>query len=131
MNQDEGAISEVLGRFREALIRSDAEALINMYAADGVAMGEGAPSNVGVGAIGKAYHATLGNVSLNVVFNIEEIHQVAPDWAFARTNSTGTMTVRADGKSFPESNQELFVFQRVGGGWKIARYCFATTLATQ
>jgi hypothetical protein len=24
----------------------------------------------------------------------------------------------------PEANQELFVFQKIDGTWKIARYCF-------
>ena len=26
-----------------------------------------------------------------------------------------------------EANQELFLFQKIGGAWKIARYCFCTT----
>lgn len=33
---------------------------------------------------------------------------------------------RALNASTPEANQELFVFQRTGGDWKIARYCFST-----
>jgi hypothetical protein len=35
--------------------------------------------------------------------------------------------VHATGESSPESNQELFIFQKLGGAWKIARYCFSTT----
>jgi len=32
-----------------------------------------------------------------------------------------------DRESAPEANQELCVFQKVRGDWKIARYCFSTT----
>jgi ketosteroid isomerase-like protein len=62
-----------------------------------------------------------------VEFKVAEVVQVAPDWAFARTNSAGTVKVHATGTCSPEANQELFVFQKIGGGWKIARYCFSTT----
>jgi hypothetical protein len=56
-----------------------------------------------------------------------EILQIAPDWALARTNSAGKVKVHATGESSPEGNQELFVFQKIDGAWKIARYCFSTT----
>jgi hypothetical protein len=52
---------------------------------------------------------------------------VAPEWAFARTNSAGTATVHATGAESAEANQELFVMQKVGAAWKIARYCFSST----
>jgi hypothetical protein len=42
-----------------------------------------------------------------------------------RTNSAGTVKVNATGKNSPEANQELFVFQKIGSAWKIARYCFS------
>jgi hypothetical protein len=64
-------------------------------------------------------------IKLSVKFDIAEIRQLAPDWAFARTNSAGRVKVNATGKSAAEGNQELFVFQKVAGDWKIARYCFS------
>jgi hypothetical protein len=66
-------------------------------------------------------------ITLSVNFNIAEIHQIAPEWAIARTNSAGTVKVKVTGGGGPEANQELFVFQKVDGTWKIARYCFSTT----
>jgi len=50
-----------------------------------------------------------------------------PDWAFARTNPAGFARVNATRRGGPEANQELFVFQKIDGAWKIARYCFSTT----
>ena len=56
-----------------------------------------------------------------------EIRQIAPDWVLARTNSAGRTKNHATGAEGPEANQELFLFQKIGGDWKIARYCFCTT----
>ena len=50
---------------------------------------------------------------------------MAPNWVRART--IGTVKVYATGGGGPEANQELFVFQKIDGEWKIARYCFSTT----
>jgi hypothetical protein len=55
------------------------------------------------------------------------VHQVAPLWAFARTNSAGQTAINATCESAVEGNQELFVFHKPDGDWKIARYCFSTT----
>ncbi len=96
------------------------------YAPDGVFMPQNFPSSVGTGAVRKAYDAVFDAITLTVDFKVAEIRQVAPDWAFARTNSAGTVKVQATGEAGPEANQELFVFQKVGGARKIARYCFST-----
>jgi ketosteroid isomerase-like protein len=66
-------------------------------------------------------------ITLDVNFEVAEIRQIAPDWAFARTNSAGKVEIKATGEGGPEANQELFVFQKIDGVWKIARYCFSTT----
>jgi len=62
-----------------------------------------------------------------VEFEIAEVRQIAPDWVLARTNSAGTTKNHATGAEGPEANQELFLFQKIDGVWKIARYCFCTT----
>ena len=66
-------------------------------------------------------------IKLKVKFDVAEVRQIAPDWAIARTNSAGTVTVKTTGGGGPEANQELFVFQKIDDAWKIARYCFSTT----
>ena len=68
-----------------------------------------------------------GVTDLNVTFDIVEVKVIAPTWAFARTNSLGTVTINATGNKTSEGNQELFVLQKVDGDWKIARYGFSTT----
>ena len=75
----------------------------------------------------QAYEAVFRTIRLSVTFQIQEVHPVAPAWAFARTNSAGTVLVHATGEETAEANQELFVLQKIDDAWKIARYCFSTT----
>ncbi|WP_158615310.1 SgcJ/EcaC family oxidoreductase [Acidipila sp. EB88] len=121
------AITTLLEEYEQALNQSDTEAVMKLYAADGIFMPQHFPSSVGVDAVRQAYRAVFGTIQLTVKFKIEEVHAVSSEWAFARTNSAGTVLVNATGGSSAEANQELFVLQKVEGQWKIARYCFSTT----
>ena len=127
MNADEQAVAAVLAKYQDALNQSDTNAVMKLYASDGVFMPQHFPSSVGADAVRKAYDSVFTAITLSVNFNIAEIHQIAPEWAIARTNSAGTVKVKATGGGGPEANQELFVFQKIDGNWKIARYCFSTT----
>jgi uncharacterized protein (TIGR02246 family) len=127
MNANEKAVSEVLSKYQDALNQSDTDAVIKLYAHDGVFMPQNSPSSVGVDAVRRAYDAVFKTIKLTVKFNIAEIVEMAPNWVFARTNSSGTVKVHATGAGGHEANQELFLFQKTGEAWKIARYCFSTT----
>jgi uncharacterized protein (TIGR02246 family) len=127
MNADENAVAAVLARYEKALNESDTDAVMRLYATDGVFMPQNFPSSVGADAVRKAYDTVFNTIKLRVNFNVAEVIQVAADWAFARTNSAGNVTVNATSANSTEANQELFVFHKIDGAWKIARYCFSTT----
>ena len=127
MNADEKAIAAVLAKYEDALNQSNADAVMKLYAADGVFMPQNSASSVGAPAVRKAYDAVFDAIKLSVKFDIVEVRQLASEWAFARTNSAGRVKVNATGETSAEGNQELFVFQKIGDTWKIARYCFSTT----
>jgi uncharacterized protein (TIGR02246 family) len=127
MNAIELAVVDVLKEYQDALNQSDTDAVMKLYAPDGVFMPQNFPSSVGADAVRKAYLGVFAAITLKVNFNVAEVFQVAPDWAIARTNSAGTAKVNATGDGGPEANQELFVFQKIDGRWKISRYCFSTT----
>lgn len=127
MNAEEKAIAAVLAKYQVALNQSNTDAVMKLYAADGVFMPQNSPSSVGAPAVRKAYDAVFDAIKLTVKFDIVEVRQLAPEWAFARTNSAGRVKVNATGETSAEGNQELFVFQKIGDIWKIARYCFSTT----
>jgi uncharacterized protein (TIGR02246 family) len=127
VNPNEKAVAEVLAKYQDALNQSDTDAVIKLYAPDGVFMPQNSPSSVGAGEVRNAYDAVFKTIKLTVKFNVDEVVEMAPNWVFARTNSAGTVKVLATGVGGPEANQELFLFQKVDGEWKIARYCFSTT----
>lgn len=127
MNYEETAANRLLLDYERALNTSDTDAVMRLYAPDGVFMPQHSKSSVGADSVRKAYDAVFGSIRLSVKFEIAEIRIVAPDWTFARTNSAGTVTMLATGVSSGEANQELFVLQKIDGDWKIARYCFSTT----
>ena len=127
MNANEQAVVSVLAEYQDALNQSDTDAVMKLYASDGVFMPQHFPSSVGADAVRKAYRAVFEAITLRVEFKVAEVLQIAPDWAIARTNSAGTAKVNATGDGGPEANQELFVFQKINDAWKIARYCFSTT----
>jgi uncharacterized protein (TIGR02246 family) len=125
---NEQAVAEVLAAYSAALNASDANAVMPLYAEDGVFMPPYSPSAVGVVAVRKAYDAVFKAIKLTVKFNVAEIVEMSPDWVFARTNSAGTTLNHATGAITAEANQELFIFRRDRGGkFKIARYSFSTT----
>ncbi len=125
-NQDRQDLQTLLDRYEKALNASDVDAVIELYADDGVFMPSSAPTAVGIESVRAAYEHVFTMIKLNITFTVEEI--VADDSiAFARTSSKGTVTILADGTTAPEENRELFVFQKENGVWKIARYMFNKT----
>jgi len=127
MNVNEKAVVAVLAKYQDALNQSDTDAVMTVYAADGVFMPQNSPSSVGAEEVRRAYDAVFRTIKLTVKFNVAEVVEMAPNWVFARTNSAGTVKVLATDAGGPEANQELFLFQKIAGVWKIARYCFSTT----
>jgi len=127
MNANEKAVAAVLAKYEVALNQSDTDAVMKLYASDGVFMPQNSPSSVGAKEVRRAYDAVFKTIKLTVQFNLAEVVELAPDWVFARTNSAGTVKIHATGAGGPEANQELFLFQKIDGTWKIARYCFSTT----
>ncbi|MGA8599164.1 MAG: SgcJ/EcaC family oxidoreductase [Bryobacteraceae bacterium] len=122
------AIAALLTKYNDALNASSTDAVMPLYAEDGVFMPPYSQSAVGSTAVRKAYDAVFKAITLNVKFTIAEIVEMAPDWAFARTNSAGTTTDHPTGTKSAEGNQELFIFKKDhNGAWKIARYSFSPT----
>jgi uncharacterized protein (TIGR02246 family) len=128
MTANERAVAEVLSAYNRALNSSDTNAVMPLYAKDGVFMPPYSPSAVGLAEVRKAYDAVFAAIQLTVQFTIAEIVEMSPHWVFARTNSAGTTLNHATGAISKEGNQELFIFRKEKDGkFKIARYSFSTT----
>ena len=128
MTANEQAVAEVLSAYNQALNSSDTNAVMPLYAQDGVFMPPYNPSAVGLAEVRKAYDAVFAAIQLTVKFNTAEIVEMSSDWVFARTNSAGTTLNLINGAISKEANQELFIFHKEKDGkFKIARYSFSTT----
>ena len=128
---DETAIRDVMAAYEIALNASDTQAVMPLYAEDGVFMPQNAPSVIGRSAVCQAYEAVFKAITLKVKFAIAEVVMMSPQWAFVRTNSAGTQKINATGATSSEANQELFIFRKSDDGkWRIARYSFSTTNPT-
>jgi len=124
--QDKQQIERLLTEYKNSLNTSNAALSQSLYAKDGVFMPTGAPSAIGSENILKSYEFIFSQIQLNIEFYIDEI-VVDGDFAFATTNSKGTTLIHANGQTVPEENRELFVFEKIDGAWKIARYMFNKT----
>jgi uncharacterized protein (TIGR02246 family) len=128
MSATTASVTALLAKYNEALNASNTDAVMPLYAEDGVFMPPYSQSAVGSAAVRKAYDAVFNAITLNVKFVIAEIVELGAGWAFARTNSSGTATGHATGTKSAEGNQELFIFKKDhDGAWKIARYSFSST----
>src|SRR5271170_1103473 len=107
MNANEKAVAKVLAQYQDALNQSDSDAVMKLYTSDGVFMPPNSPSSVGADEVRRAYDAVFKTIQLTVKFDVAEIVEMAPNWAFARTDSAGTVKVHATGAAGPEANQEL------------------------
>jgi len=125
---DETALRSVMAAYEAALNASDTQAVMPLYAEDGVFMAPNNQSAIGKAAVRQAYDAVFKAITLKVKFTIAEVVVMAPQWAFVRANSAGTQKINAAGAVGAEGNQELFVFRKGDDGkWRIARYSFSTT----
>ena len=119
-------IEELLGIYQKSLNTSDAKLAQSLYTSDGIFMPSEAPSGIGSEGILKSYEFVFSQIQLKIEFFIDEI-VVEGNMAYAVTSSKGTVKIHASGVEVPEANRELFVFERVTGQWKIARYMFNKT----
>ncbi len=95
--------------YETALNASDTDTVLSVFASDSVFIAPNSPSTVGADAIRAAYNGIFKAITFDTELTVEEVVQVAPDWAFARTSSNGHVTVNAIKQRVPDANHELFL----------------------
>jgi uncharacterized protein (TIGR02246 family) len=125
---DKMEIESTLAAYSKALNERQTSAVLSLYTEDGIFMPPYSRSAIGRAAVRKAYDSVFKELKFNVMFTIAELVQMAPTWAYVRTNSAGTTAHSSTGKTTSEANQELFILKKDDdGGWRIARYSFSPT----
>ena len=119
-------IEQLIFSYRDALNASDASKVVSLYTADGVLLANAAPTAEGAQHVKGTYQYVFDNFKYNLEFTIIEI-VVNGNYAFARSTSKGSFVIKSSGQTIPDENRELFVFEKVKGQWKIARYMYNKT----
>ena len=119
-------IRDVLKSYETALNANDVEAIMRLYGREPVFMPQHGTALVGRDAVRAGYGHVFDTIKLSIAFDVHEVEEQG-DWAWARTSSAGRTRVLAAGVDVEEGNNELFVFRREGGEWRIHRYLFSTT----
>lgn len=119
-------ISEVVNKYEQALNSSSTDDVMKLYGENPVFMPQHSAALEGRKAVRAGYEYVFKTIKLNVKFTVYEIEELG-DFAFVRTSSAGETTVLASRAKVKEANNELFIFRRENGVWKIHRYLFATS----
>jgi len=123
---EKSAIEKLIFSYQDALNASDVNRVIELYTKNGVLMANSAPTADGAEQVKGTYQYVFDNFSYTLRFSIIEI-EVNGNYAFARSTSKGSFVIKASGQTVPDENRELYVFEKVGGNWKIARYMYNKT----
>lgn len=123
---EKSAIEKLIFSYQNALNASDAGKVIELYTKNGVLMANSAPTAEGAEQVKGTYQYVFDNFSYTLQFSIIEI-VVNGNTAFARSTSKGSFVIKASEQTIPDENRELFVFEKVDGNWKIARYMYNKT----
>jgi len=118
------AIEATAISYLTAFNRADAAAVVANYADDGVLMAPARPAVVGKDMLAMVYPKVFEAVGFDMTYDIKEVVRMSAEWAFVRSATEGTETIKATGEVQPAQYQELFVLRRSTiGAWQIARYC--------
>lgn len=119
-------IEKLIFSYRDALNASDVNKVVALYTTAGVLLANAAPTATGTEQVKGTYQYVFDNFKYTLDFTIGVI-KVNGNYAFATTTSKGSFVIKASGQKVEDENRELFVFEKVNGQWKIARYMYNKT----
>ena len=123
MNQE---IVSVIKAYEKALNASDTAAVLALYGEDPIFMPQYSGALSGRDAVKAGYDHVFETLKLNVIFTVREVVGMG-DLAYVRTTSAGETEILSKKRKVKEGNNELFIFRKEHGKWKIHRYLFAST----
>ena len=122
---DKSKIVDVIARYETALNSSNTIGVMQLYSQSPTFMAQHAPAQIGREAVQQAYSHVFNTIDLDIDFAIHHL-EVLGNTAWARTSSSGSTTILANNAVVTEGNNELFIFKKENGKWKIFQYLFAT-----
>src|SRR5262249_31765472 len=123
--EPDAAIAGVVKTYFTALNTSDVETMASLYSDDGVFLQLFNPTAVGKPAVREAYDRLFKKEKMDLTYKVAEIVQMSPTWAYARTSTEGPLVIKATGVTIDQPTQDLFIFRKDGGQWRIVQFAFS------
>jgi uncharacterized protein (TIGR02246 family) len=121
-NKDIG-IGNVIMAYGKALNDKNIDDILQLFSEDGVLVLQGAQTSIGTENIKKIYTLLFESIDFGLIFRIEEVVQMSPEWAFVRTTTSGQNLIRSNNKVNQANGHEIFILKKGSEeDWKIARY---------
>ena len=118
-------LQKIMDRYAAALDSGDVEALVGLYSPKGVFMREEMKAVVGQDALRAAYNEVFASLKVDLQFTIREAEE-SGDMAWLRSVSKGTVEVLKTGVEAKQGYNQLVVFRKEGGAWKIRAYLYGS-----
>ena len=116
-------IGNVIMAYGKALNDKNIDDILQLFSEDGVLVLQGAQTSIGTENIKKIYTLLFESIDFGLIFHIEEVVQMSPEWAFVRTTTSGQNLIRSNNKVNQANGHEIFILKKgPEKDWKIARY---------
>jgi len=116
---------KIMDKYAAALKAGDVETLVGLYSPKGVFMRDEMKAVVGQDALRAAYKEVFATLKVDLQFTVREAEE-AGDMAWLRGVSKGTVKILKTGFEAKQGYNQLVVFRREGGAWKIRAYLFGS-----
>jgi len=120
-----GDFQKIMDKYAAALTAGDVETLVGLYSPKGVFMREEMKAVVGLDALRAAYKEVFATLKMDLQFTIREAEE-AGDMAWLRSVSKGTVKVLKTGVETKQGYNQLVVFRKEAGAWKIRAYLYGS-----
>jgi uncharacterized protein (TIGR02246 family) len=118
-------LQKIMDTYATALNMGDVEKLVGLYSPKGVFMREEMKAVIGQDALRAAYREINATLKVDLQFTIREAEE-AGDMAWLRSVSKGTVKVLKTGVETRQGYNQLVVFRKEGGAWKIRAYLYGS-----
>jgi uncharacterized protein (TIGR02246 family) len=118
-------LQKIMDKYAAALGSGDVEALVGLYSPKGVFMREEMKAVIGQDALRAAYKEIFASLKVDLQFTIREAEE-SGDMAWLRSVSKGTVKILKTGVEAKQGYNQLIVFRKEGGAWKIRAYLYGS-----
>ena len=118
-------LQKIMDKYAAALGSGDVETLVGLYSPKGVFMREEMKAVIGQDALRAAYKEIFATLKVDLQFTIREAEE-SGDMAWLRSVSKGTVKVLETGVEAKQGYNQLVVFRKEAGAWKIRAYLYGS-----